>query len=439
MLAGNEGRLVRRVTSFYDGDRFERDLVSISGVTTYVERIPATDQRTMRAWVLQLDRYVDAFTPPYYTALAGVNDEDGEELRSARAQAAELRDESRRADEQRESEELDRLAAEARSRRLSAERAQGRAEPPHSNAQEPERAYGGSYSRVDTGAGRADAAREQGAPRVDGAAREDDAYVRPSERSRYGARSQTGREYDGDATRRLTYDSPRSNYGRDGEYAAERAQSQPAQPVQPASPRRRPLPKPIEAVVNSLGLDGVLLNAGLVDGSFLRYVLERRIIFAAWRRGWINKRTRAYVADASVSQATMAELQLAGVKTDALRTRDSASAARRAQKIEQANVLFESVDGLLEDARAQGTRLNLSGKLLICDTIRAEQIEPLRALGLSRVAVFTPMPEETYVSTAELEAMLSFIFGREPRYLHITDWEKLLDDAQLRQEMFPLR
>ena len=49
------------------------------------------------------------------------------------------------------------------------------------------------------------------------------------------------------------------------------------------------------------------------------------------------------------------------------------------------------------------------------------------------------MPEETYVSTAELEAMLSFIFGREPRYLHITDWEKLLDDAQLRQEMFPLR
>ena len=138
MLAGNEGRLVRRVTSFYDGDRFERDLVSISGVTTYVERIPATDQRTMRAWVLQLDRYVDAFTPPYYTALAGVNDEDGEELRSARAQAAEMRDESRRADEQRESEELDRLAAEARSRRLSAERAQGRAEPPHSNAQEPE-------------------------------------------------------------------------------------------------------------------------------------------------------------------------------------------------------------------------------------------------------------------------------------------------------------
>ena len=97
------------------------------------------------------------------------------------------------------------------------------------------------------------------------------------------------------------------------------------------------------------------------------------------------------------------------------------------------------MNGLLEDARAQGTRLNLSGKLLICDTIRAEQIEPLRALGLSRVAVFTPMPEETYVSTAELEAMLSFIFGREPRYLHITDWEKLLDDAQLRQEMFPLR
>ena len=40
MLAGNEGRLVRRVTAFYDGDRFERDLVSISGVTTYVERIP---------------------------------------------------------------------------------------------------------------------------------------------------------------------------------------------------------------------------------------------------------------------------------------------------------------------------------------------------------------------------------------------------------------
>ena len=188
-------------------------------------------------------------------------------------------------------------------RRLSAERAQGRAEPPHSNAQEPERAYGGSYSRVDTGAGPSRRRCAKGAPRVDGAAREDDAYVRPSERSRYGARSQTGREYDGDATRRLTYDSPRSNYGRDGEYAAERAQSQPAQPVQPASPRRRPLPKPIEAVVNSLGLDGVLLNAGLVDGSFLRYVLERRIIFAAWRRGWINKRTRAYVADASVSQA----------------------------------------------------------------------------------------------------------------------------------------
>ncbi len=425
MLAGNEGGLVRRVTSFYSGGRFERDLVSISGVTTYVERIPAPDQRTMRAWVLQLDRYVDAFTPPYYTALAGVGDEDGEELRSARAQAAELRDESRRADEQRESEELDRLAAEARDRRRSAERAAGRPEPPRERA--PERApAAGSFSRVDTGAAEA---RDAAPPRDDF-----DGYVRPGARA-YGGRNserEGARDYEDDAARRLTYESTRA--GRSGEPAGHADE-----PARPAAPRRRPVPKSTEAVIGKLGLDGVLFNAALVDGSFLRYVLERRIFFSAWRRGWINKHTRAYVADASVSQATMAELRLAGVKTDALRTRDSANAARRLQKIEQANVLFESVNGLLSDARSVSMQLNLSGKLLVCDTIRAEQIEPLRALGLSRVAAFTPLPEETYVSTAELEAMLSFVFGREPRYLHITDWEKLLDDARLRQEMFPLR
>ena len=63
----------------------------------------------------------------------------------------------------------------------------------------------------------------------------------------------------------------------------------------------------------------------------------------------------------------------------------------------------------------------------------------MRKLGLKRVVVFTPMPNETYVTTAELEAMLSFVAGREPRYLHITDWEKLLDGAGLKQEMFSLR
>ena len=60
-------------------------------------------------------------------------------------------------------------------------------------------------------------------------------------------------------------------------------------------------------------------------------------------------------------------------------------------------------------------------------------------MGLRRVAVFTPRPEGAYVSTAELEAMLSFVFDREPRYLHLTDWEKLLDDARLYQDMFALR
>ena len=41
MLAGNEEKLVRRVVSFHTGDAFERDIVSISGVTTCIERIPA--------------------------------------------------------------------------------------------------------------------------------------------------------------------------------------------------------------------------------------------------------------------------------------------------------------------------------------------------------------------------------------------------------------
>ena len=51
---------------------------------------------------------------------------------------------------------------------------------------------------------------------------------------------------------------------------------------------------------------------------------------------------------------------------------------------------------------------------------------------------FAPMAGQAYVSTAELEAMLSFVDGREPRELHITDWEKLLDNARLVQLMFPL-
>ena len=113
-LTGNECKLVRRVVSFHGGDAFERDLVSISGVTTCIERIPAPDQRTMRAWVMQLDRYIDMITPPRYTALAGINDDDGEELHSRRAQAAEMRDEARRADEAREEEELDRLCPACR-------------------------------------------------------------------------------------------------------------------------------------------------------------------------------------------------------------------------------------------------------------------------------------------------------------------------------------
>ena len=161
-------------------------------------------------------------------------------------------------------------------------------------------------------------------------------------------------------------------------------------------------------------------------------------MFGAWRRGWINKRTRAYVADASVSQATVAELQLAQVRMDALKKRDTVSSMKRAQKISQADVIFDSVEGVLEDVGAQGAG-SLTDKLLVCDTITPDQVEQLQKLGLKRVVVFTPMPNETYVTTAELEAMLSFVAGREPRYLHITDWEKLLDGAGLKQEMFSLR
>ncbi|MGN0741177.1 MAG: hypothetical protein ACI4L8_00905 [Candidatus Fimadaptatus sp.] len=403
---------MRRVVSFHGGDAFERDLVSISGVTTCIERIPAPDQRTMRAWVMQLDRYIDMITPPRYTALAGISDDDGEELHSMRAQAAEMRDEARRADEAREEEELDRLAAEGRRR-------SGRDEPraPEATREQLRR----SFSRMDTGA-----PTEQRAARNN----EEGSYVRPAARDTRSAMRNSEEDERGagrpDAAERLTYESTR------------RAPEGPAPSApEPPRPRPRPQPRSAESVINSLGLDGALLCAGIADGSFLRYVLERRMIFAAWRRGWINKRTRAYVADASVSQATVAELQLAGVHIDALRTRESGTAAKRAQKIAQADAIFDSAEGLLSDAR-EG-RLDLSGKLLVCDTLRSRQAEELRSLGLWRVAVFTPRPEDTYVSTAELEAMLSFVAESESRSLHVTDWEKLLNDGRLYQEMFALR
>lgn len=421
MLAGNEEKLVRRVVSFHTGDAFERDIVSISGVTTCIERIPAPDPRTMRAWVMQLDRYVDVITPPYYTALAGVNDDDGDELHSVRDKTAEMRDEARRADEKREQEELDRLAEEGR-RRSGREVAPERGE---------ERAQSrSSFSRVDTG---------ESASRSDARANvrdwDEDGYVRPSERqARYASRNSEERDYSGrtaDAGARSTYESTRKPRGE------EQPRPEPAQ-SEPPKPRKRPTPKSTESVINRLGLDGALLCAGIADGSFLRYVLERRAMFGAWRRGWINKRTRAYVADASVSQATVAELQLAQVRMDALKKRDTVSSMKRAQKISQADVIFDSAEGVLEDVGAQGAG-SLTDKLLVCDTITPDQVEQLQKLGLKRVVVFTPMPNETYVTTAELEAMLSFVAGREPRYLHITDWEKLLDGAGLKQEMFSLR
>ena len=399
MLAGNEEKLVRRVVSFHTGDAFERDIVSISGVTTCIERIPAPDPRTMRAWVMQLDRYVDVITPPYYTALAGVNDDDGDELQ----------------------EELDRLAEEGRRR-------SGREATPERGE---ERAQSrSSFSRVDTG---------ESASRSDARANvrdwNEDGYVRPSERqARYASRNSEERDYSGrtaDAGARSTYESTRKPRGE------EQSRPEPAQ-SEPPKPRKRPAPKSTESVINRLGLDGALLCAGIADGSFLRYVLERRAMFGAWRRGWINKRTRAYVADASVSQATVAELQLAQVRMDALKKRDTVSSMKRAQKISQADVIFDSAEGVLEDVGAQGAG-SLTDKLLVCDTITPDQVEKLQKLGLKRVVVFTPMPNETYVTTAELEAMLSFVAGREPRYLHITDWEKLLDGAGLKQEMFSLR
>lgn len=414
MLAGNEGKLVRRVVSFHDGDAFERDLVSISGVTTCIERIPVADQRAMRAWVMQLDRYVDAITPPYYTALAGVNDDDGDELSSMRAQTAQMRDEARREDERREEEELDRLAAEGRRR-------SGREPEPQPDARAPRR----SFSRVDTG--------EDARPEQRSYEREDEGYVRSAGRDRYSTMRNSdmgGDERRVDAGQRMTYEGTRH---------MQTSAPINAPAVEPPRPRRRAVPKSTESVISSLGLDGAMLCSMLTDGSFLRYVLERRMIFATWRRGWINKRTRAYVADASVSQATVAELQLAGVRMDALRTRDSVSASRRAQRIAQADVIFDSARGLIEDAGAPDARLDLSGKLLVCDSLRDRQAEELRHMGLRRVAVFTPRPEGAYVSTAELEAMLSFVFDREPRYLHLTDWEKLLDDARLYQDMFALR
>lgn len=440
MLTEDDEKLVRRVTSFYYGDNFERDMVSVSGVTTYIERIPITEARTMRAWVMQLDKYVDVFTPPYYMALAGINDDDGDSLSSARVQAAEIREESRRADEQRESDELDRFAAEGRRRRGASEPQDRREEAPERPREAQQRYHIGPFSRVDTG---------EKPIHIEERAISDevtDGYFRPGDRTgRYGGRyngrnSEGGRNSLGsdnpDAARRLTYETTYDHYGAS---EADAGASHSRKPEKPTSTFRHPTPRSTQSVINALGLDGVMLNAQLADGSFLRYVLERRIIFAAWRRGWINKRTRAYVADASVSQAAMAELKLAGVKTDALRTRDSASAARRIQKIEQASVIFESVDGLMSDVQEQGGRLSLDGKLLICDTMRAEQFKPLRAMGLSKVAVMTPMPEDTYLSTAELEAILSFVAAHEPRYLHITDWERLLDAANLRQEMFSLR
>lgn len=417
MLAGNEEKLVRRVVSFHTGDAFERDIVSISGVTTCIERIPAPDKRTMRAWVMQLDKYVDVITPPYYTALAGVNDDDGDELHSVRDKAAEMRDEARRADEKRDQEELDRLAEEGRRR-------SGREPAPEREDERPQSRTG--FSRVDTG---------EPAPRSETRDWDEDGYVRPSERqARYASRNSEERDYSGsviDAGARSTYESTRKPRGE------EQPRPEPAQSELPKQ-RKRPVPKSTESVINDLGLDGALLCAGIADGSFLRYVLERRAMFGAWRRGWINKRTRAYVADASVSQASVAELQLARVRMDALKKRDNVSSMKRAQKISQADVIFDSVEGVLEDVGAQGAG-SLTDKLLVCDTITPDQVEQLQKLGLKRVVVFTPMPNETYVTTAELEAMLSFVAGREPRYLHITDWEKLLDGAGLKQEMFSLR
>ena len=251
MLAGNEEKLVRRVVSFHTGDAFERDIVSISGVTTCIERIPAPDPRTMRAWVMQLDRYVDVITPPYYTALAGVNDDDGDELHSVRDKTAEMRDEARRADEKREQEELDRLAEEGR-RRSGREAAPERGE---------ERAQSrSSFSRVDTG---------ESASRSDARANvrdwDEDGYVRPSERqARYASRNSEERDYSGrtaDAGARSTYESTRKPRGE------EQSRPEPAQ-SEPPKPRKRPTPKSTESVINRLGLDGALLCAGIADGSF---------------------------------------------------------------------------------------------------------------------------------------------------------------------------
>ncbi len=425
MLAGNEDKLVRRVVSFYTGDTFERDIVSISGVTTCIERIPAPDQRTMRAWVMQLDRYVDVFTPPYFTALAGVIDDDGDELHSQRDRTAEMKEEARKADEKREEDELDRLAAEGR-------RKSGREEDIPREAPHAQPSYR-SFSRVDTG----EALNSSDAPQTSARGGwEEDAYVRPSEQNRSVQRNSDERDYErrpADAGTRSTYESTRKPRG------AQESRIEPQKPEPTKPPKKvKPIPKSTEAVIRSLGLDGALMRAGIADGSFLRGTLERRAMFGAWRRGWINKRTRIYVADSSVSQAVMTELRLMKVRNDAFRTRDSVSASKRAQKIAEADVLFDSVEGILEDAGTLGAN-GLKDKLLVCDTITADQVDKLDQMGLRRVAVFTPMPNETYVTTAELEAMLSFVDGRDPRSIKETDWGKLLDGAGLKQEMFSLR
>lgn len=423
MLAGNEDKLVRRVVSFYTGDTFERDIVSISGVTTCIERIPAPDQRTMRAWVMQLDRYVDVFTPPYFTALAGVIDEDGDELHSLRDRTAEMKEEARKADEKREEDELDRLAAEGR--RKSGREDDTPREAPRTQSTRR------SFSRVDTGDESTSDAPQNATKR----AWDEDAYVRPSEYNRTAQRNSDERDFDGrvaDAGTRSTYESTRKPRG------AQEPHVEPQRPEPPKPQKRaKPIPKSTEAVIKTLGLDGALLRAGIADGSFLRSTLERRAMFGAWRRGWINKRTRAYVADSSVSQAVMTELGFMRVRNDAFRTRDSVSSAKRAQKIAEADVLFDTVEGILEDAQTLGAH-SLKDKVLVCDTITADQVDRLDQMGLRRVVVFTPMPNETFVTTAELEAMLSFVDGRDPRSIKEVDWGKLLDGAGLKQEMFSL-
>ena len=484
MLAANANRNVFRIATFHHGSEFERIIVALGSQATFIERIPVTDNRHMRKWVQQLDKYIDAVVPPEYMSLAGVSDDDGDFVTSARAAAAQVRDESMRSAQKREEEALDRFAGNRR-------------DPSGQPAYDDEKRATSRFSRMERPEGapqtRASATYEQPPqpqrPYQTYSAEPADGYTRPNRPGTY--RSTLDYDTPGTAygSARQQYDSytgerqyssggapqyssnagaqpyapngPQRPYGADAgaqQYAPAGAQQgyasadtsrqystqnapqreAAAQPVFDSTEYmrrpRKPVPRETESVISSLDLHGVLLNAVLVDGSFLRYALERQAFFFFFYMHWVRRGMLVYVSDASVNQATMNELQFARINPDALRTRDKASRDSRASRIKTADIVFDNCEGFIEDT----ADMDLSNKLLVCDSIRPEQFSILNSRHLSRIAVLTPDVDERFVTMAELEAMIALYMRREPREVNTSDWVRLMGNFKLKQEIFRL-